>query len=488
MHCDVLIVGGGPTGVALGMLIQKSGASVIICEKESDVYPLPRAAHIDHETMRILQEVGVANEIAETCVSVTEYKFFNAAHEVLLEFHSDVEIDEGGWPSACAIHQPSIEHIMRRELEKRPSIELLSQWNCVGFAQNQEGVTATFATPEGERVLRARYMVAADGARSPTRTALGIEFEDLGFVAPWLVVDVLVKDPSALPTYSIQKCDPARPTTCIPMGKGRHRWEFMLKPGETAEEATSDAFISALLKPWNVDEAVEIERRAVYQFGSKIAKQWHKGRVFLAGDAAHQTPPFAGQGLCSGLRDAANLAWKIAAVVQGNADPALLESYHVERKPNLRATIEMALRMGEIVCVTDPVEAVERDKRLIEQRTNGLGRELIRYPDIAEGAISRGNGAGSYFPQLVSDGTRMDDVLGAGAWLLAKTPLGSEKTSDLTCLALESAALKPFAHEIGAWLDAHQAEAVLVRPDRYVFGAGNAAELLNSWRNSVIHA
>jgi len=255
------------------------------------------------------------------------------------------------------------------------------------------------------------------------------------------------------------------------MGEGRHRWEFMIKPGETAELVSDDAFIEKLLEPWNVKGAVRLERKAVYTFRARIAERWRQGRVLLAGDAAHQTPPFAGQGMCSGLRDAANLAWKLAAVIRDGADDALLDSYQPERAPNLRATIDMAIMMGKTVCITNRWSAWLRDVKFkLARKLGKLPDGPPAYPPISAGRIMAGTpGAGSYFPQAIAaDGTRLDEVLGLNHALITRADLATPR-------------LAPFARQIGHWLEKHQAEAVLVRPDRFVFGSGQAADLLEAW-------
>ncbi len=470
--CDVLIIGGGPTGVTLAALLARRGVSVIVAEKEADIHPLPRAAHIDHEGMRILQEAGAAEAVMATCRSADRYEFRNAKGKVLLCFSGAEQIGPGGWPMANMIHQPSVEAALRMALGQLQSAELHSHWEMRSLSDDGDGVTAGFATPDGERSLRTRWLVGADGARSPVRKACGITFEDLGFEEPWLVVDVLVDDPSRLPTANLQICDPARPTTCVLMGEGRHRWEFMILPGETPEHVSDPAFVARLLAPWNVEGAVQIERTAVYTFRARIAEHWRKGRVLLAGDAAHQTPPFAGQGLCSGLRDAANLAWKLAAATKGEADTALLDTYQTERAPHVRATINMAIMMGRMVCTTSRWQAALRDTKL------GLARMLGKlpngppaYPPISVGAILAGSpGAGRYFPQpIAADGTRLDDALaGSGPWLITREQL-------------ESGDLRPFGEALTVWFGKLGATAVMLRPDRHVFGSGVPDDLTERW-------
>ncbi|MCL4671379.1 MAG: bifunctional 3-(3-hydroxy-phenyl)propionate/3-hydroxycinnamic acid hydroxylase [Sphingomonadaceae bacterium] len=471
--CDVLIAGGGPTGVTLAVLLARRGVRVIVAEKEADIYPLPRAAHIDHECMRILQEAGVAGEVMAGSRRASRYDFLNAKGDVLLRFEGAEQIGAGGWPVANMIHQPSVEAALRRVLAGHDNAVLHSRWELNGFSDDGEGITARLATPGGEQVVRARYLVGADGARSPVRETSGIVFDDLNFEEPWLVVDVLVDDYARLPAENLQICDPERPTTCVLMGEGRHRWEFMIKPGETAEQVSEDAFIEMLLEPWNVKGAVRMERKAVYTFRARVAQKWRKGRVLLAGDAAHQTPPFAGQGMCAGLRDAANLAWKLAARVNGGAPDGLLDSYQVEREPHVRATIAMAIMMGRTVCITSKWGAFLRDMKFRLARALGkLPDGPPAYPPITRGAIMTDSaGAGAYFPQTVTqDGARLDDMLGHDASLIERARL---------------AELGPFADGVLNWLDAAGTDAVLVRPDRVVFGSGDPGALRTSWHKAT---
>ena len=476
MDADVLIIGAGPTGVALGIALAQHGVSVILADKADGIYPLPRAAHIDHETMRILQALGVGDAVFAKSRPSSGYDFLTAKREVLLRFASDPVTSPSGWPMANMIHQPSVEAILRDRLAALPGTQLRQGLAFAGFTQDGEGVTASF---EDGTSLRARYLVGADGASSPVRAAAGGGLDDLAFDEPWLVFDVLVHDATRLPDINLQICDPERPTTCVLMAPGRHRWEFMLKPGETPESISTPESIAALLKPWNVDGAVTPERNAVYRFHALIAKAWRTGRVLLAGDAAHQMPPFAGQGLCSGLRDAANLGWKLAGVIKGEAQATLLDTYQAEREPHVRAIIDMALMMGRTVCITDPAAAAARDAAMLAARAaeagTGGGGGGIGWPPFSAGCILAGSpGAGELFPQPWRDGQRLDDVLGAGPWLIAR-----EAAAD--AVALDNARLTPFRADLTRWLNQRSADAVLVRADRTVFGTGAASVLRDAW-------
>ncbi len=481
--CDILIVGGGPTGIMLALIAAQNGASVIVCEKETEIYPLPRAAHVDHEVMRIFQSVGVADAIAVTSRTTTHYDFLTADGQILLRFDGSDRIGPGGWPGANMIHQPSVERALRNRLAGERDADLRSDWTFIGFEADTDGVIASFTAPKGETQLRAKYLVGADGTKSAVRTAAGIALDDLQFDEPWLVIDTIVHDYGRLPKVNLQICDPARPTTCVVMGEGRHRWEFMMLPGETAEQVCDDDFVAALLKPWDVEGAVTLERKAVYRFNARVAVEWRKRRVLLAGDAAHQTPPFAGQGMCAGIRDAANLGWKLGLAARGLAADAILDSYQTEREPHVRATIALAIMMGKTVCITDPAAAEVRNQQMLAARAAGQSPDgNVAFPPPSDGLILKGSaGAGAYFPQFVAEnGARIDDALGGEAWLVSASPVasGAQRTS---AFVLDDIRLAPWRPALGKWLSANGADAVLVRPDRHVFGTGDAVPLLETW-------
>ena len=489
LTCEVLIVGLGPVGATLAALLGDAGIAVLAIDKSTEVYPLPRAAHFDHEIMRTFQQLGIAEEVLRHTRPVSGYEFRSADGEVLVSFgNMAARFAPSGWAGGYMFNQPGLEHALRAKLATASNVEVLLGAAFERLTTTPDAVSADIATEEGPLRVRARYLVGCDGAGSPVRAAMGARLEDLQFDEPWLVIDAIPRPGCQLPTVNLQICDPARPTTCVLMGPGRHRWEFMLLPGETAEEVFDDAFINRMLSSWKVD--VDIERKAVYRFHGLVADLWRNGRLLIAGDAAHQTPPFAGQGMCAGVRDAANLAWKLGAVLQGRASDVLLDSYQLEREPSARAYIRLAIEMGRVVCTLDPREAQERNERMIAASKAGItpippaAPPPLTGPCILEGTPA----AGLLFPQPVNEqgGTtmRLDDVLGAGAWLITAVP-SPGFTPDVMTLHLDDARLDPFRAQIRDWLTAKEAQAVLVRPDRYVFGTGAPDRLMLAWTDSL---
>ena len=263
-----------------------------------------------------------------------------------------------------------------------------------------------------------------------------------------------------------------------------------MRPGETAETVLDDGFIRRLLAPWGAED-IEIDRKAVYRFHGLVADRWREGRVLIAGDAAHQMPPFAGQGMCSGIRDAANLAWKLAEVLDGHASPDLLGSYQLEREPNVRTYIDLSIAMGRVVCTQDPQQARARDEAMLAARAAGRPSLPPSAPPPLTGpAIQVGAaGAGEIFPQAVcveGDKTgRLDDVLGPGSWLISRHAAPIPPNLSIKAVKTDDPQLAPFRSDLDGWLAKHGVEAVLVRPDRYVFGTGAPTRLLRAWTSAL---
>ena len=484
VDCDVLVVGLGPTGLVLTALLAQRGVAAIALDKDPEPYPLPRAVHFDHEIMRVFQELGVAEAIGRHARDLPDYEFRAADGRVLMNMRPPRQTPSG-WSGGYMFHQPSLEKVLRERLAALPMADLRPGHRFDGAAQEADGVTASVTGPSGAATIRARYLVGCDGASSPVREAIGGGLFDYAFDEPWLVVDVKVPDGGRVPAVNIQLCDPARPTTCVLSGPGRHRWEFMLLPGESAEAMMDDALVHDLIRPWDCGP-VEIERKAVYRFHGLVANRWRDGRLMIAGDAAHQTPPFAGQGMCSGIRDAANLAWKLGAVLSGTTSAGLLDTYQAEREPHVRSAIELAIGMGRVVCTLDRAAAAERDAGMLAAQAGGPSALPAARPSpfVAGGILAGSAGAGTLFPQpTAGEGSallRMDDSLGDEAILISRAAIG-EPAVGVRPLDLDAEALAPFRAAVLAWLDQHGTDAVLIRPDRYVFGSGEPRALLDAW-------
>ncbi len=465
----VLIAGMGPVGAALAALLARQGVSVIACERETEIYRLPRAAHFDAEIMRLFQQLGIAEAMLPHSRPIGGYDFINAEGEMLMQFATSPETSQG-WASGYLFHQPALEELLRESLDVM-GVETLTGWSLTGFSDDGDGVTATLSGGGETRTIRAQFLVGCDGGNSFVRKTLGIGFDDYGFDEPWLVVDTLMPDESHLKPHGVQLCDPARPITIMPMSPGRRRWEFMLLPHETPEEMMAPGKVEALMAPFMGKGEAEIVRRAVYRFHGLVAKEWRKGRVLLAGDSAHQMPPFAGQGMCSGLRDAANLAWKLAMVMDGKAGMGLLDTYQKEREPHVRGFIELAIAMGKVVCMQDTEAARARDAGMVAGHKAGGAAPLPPPPPMIGGALHASPRAGELSPQY----ERFDDQRGNGAWLLHKGR--AVEADDLEIVDVSGLA------QWEIWLG--EADAALIRPDRYVFGTGKAGDLMSAWREGL---
>jgi 3-(3-hydroxy-phenyl)propionate hydroxylase len=345
IETDILLVGLGPVGAALANLLGRYGVRVVAIDKSTTIFEKPRAIALDNEALRILQAAGVRDGEFET-VAIPEVQYRSPLFGRFARMNTAGIID--GHPTLVTFYQPELERLLRAKLAQYPGIEVRLGVELESFVEDGHLVQARLIDAAGvETQVHARYLVGTDGANSLVRRALGLEFEGRTFQQDWLIVDALdVPDPIDHVEFA---CDPRRPSPRMVAPGGRQRWEFMLRPGETPEEMERPESVRRLLAPWCDSERIRIERTAVYRFHAREAKCFSKGRCFIAGDAAHITPPFAGQGLVAGLRDAANLAWKLAAVVRGQAGEHVLDSYDTERRPHARKIIRLALKLGALV-------------------------------------------------------------------------------------------------------------------------------------------
>ena len=487
---DVAIIGCGPVGAFAANLLGKSGASVLVIEQEAHPYPLPRAVHLDHEMMRLFQSAGVIDRVAGDMRDTEGHLHVGADHGVIRYMGTVGRARPFSWSNDYFFYQPELEDHLRDALNDYPNITVQLGVAFEGLEQGADGVTLRLS---GGRSEQARYVIACDGARSAVRKALNIRLDDLDFEEPWLVVDAEVDGPVRFPDLwgvpeaadlqklSVMMCDPKRPATIVP-GRGNHRrWEFMLLPGEDDQAMMEPQAVAALVEPYLSGVPHKVVRAATYRFHGLIAERWRQGGVFLAGDAAHQTPPFFGQGMCHGLRDVANLAWKLDLVLKGQAPDALLDSYQPERDPHVRAVISAAVGAGRYICMLDPEAAAERDAKMREAAKgaqHGTAADLI--PAIATGIVATDTaGAGERFIQPRVGDLLLDDVTGGGWRLFTRTAIDSDDVTVIDLAQLDDGGA------IADWLADRRADSVLIRPDHYVFGTGKAADLI-ARRNALI--
>lgn len=496
---DVAIIGAGPVGLLAGLLLGQRGISVAIYERWPTFYPLPRACTIDHEAIRLLQDAGLADAFKSLIDPVIGpdrlYRFLDQKGETLLQIDWN-RPGASGWAQANGFFQPDLERMLVHKLETLSNVEIHRGHELVTLDQRADGIVLGFAVANEDRavVAEARYVIGADGARSRVREALGIDQSDLGFSYEWLVVDVVPQEERHWHPYVVQHCDPRRPTTLVNSGPGRRRWEFMKMPDETIDELNTTETAWRLLGPWNITpENAVLERHAVYTFRGSWAHDWQRGRAFLAGDAAHLMPPFLGQGLCSGMRDAMALSWRLAMVLGGTASDVLLETYAPERTQHVQTIIRQAVEMGRIICMLDPVEVAARDERMKaairdpllalspppEPRLGDSRAFLTDDPNAGylsvQGRVRKGSREGLF-----------DDVVGRGWQLLVRaggngplTALAHDETAAILGLVVASFGEDGDTIDLDGvyarWFERLDTDAVLVRPDFYIFGTSSLA-------------
>jgi 3-(3-hydroxy-phenyl)propionate hydroxylase len=470
----VVVVGAGPVGLTGALLLARQGLRVLILERHRSPYPLPRAVHLDGEVFRVLQAAGVADEVFARSRPLAGLRLLDGAHRTLAEFRRDPSAGSNGWPQGSLVHQPDLEEVLGRAVALHPSIGVQRGVEVTGL--RQDGASVLLSAREGgrDRTVHAAAVLGCDGANSTVRELIGASMRDLGPADRWLVLDV--RSPVPLPIWPgvHQICDAARPVTFLPVTGDRYRWESRLARGETVADATTPERLTALLAP--VDPAkVELVRAVEYTFRAQVADRWRVGRVLLAGDAAHLSPPFVGQGLGLGLRDVHQLAWKLADVLAGRAGDELLDTYRAERAPHARSLIGVAQLLGRLmtgggrggdVVRRIVLAAVRRIPAVARLATDSRTPPLRRGPLVERWGRAGRRLAGTLVPQpeVLVDGRprRLDDVLGDGA---------AELTSDLLVHRADGTEVRVEdpSNTLPRWLG--RATSVQIRPDRVVRSA-----------------
>ena len=492
---DVAVIGYGPTGVTAANLLGAAGLSVVVLERDASVYARARAISTDEEVLRIWQQTGLAEELKRDMLGDRPLDFVDDRGRPFISFSPAPR--GHGHPAQMFLYQPALEAALRSGVARYPHVDVRLAHEVLRVRPQSDQVELLVAQSEDKIArVRASYVIAADGGSSPTRGLLGVGFDGRTYEDRWVVIDTEMREPWPDHDRLRFRCDPDRPAVDCPTPLGHHRWEFPVLPGEDEAELVSAAAVWRLLNRYGVtDRQVEILRATVYSHHVRVAARWRIGRVFLAGDAAHVMPPWAGQGMAAGVRDVANLCWKLAAVVTGALPESVLDSYEAERKPHLRAITRRAVFAGRVITERRPLVTALRNPafRLLRQirPLNRILQTLAWIPDChyRSGFLSevRSPAVGRKFPQpwVLADGakTRLDDVLGDG-WALLHLP---GVVADPAWVAAGAKSLVVGAQpdsivdingELTAWLRAYRAAAVVLRPDRIVYAAAPADRAL----------
>jgi len=492
---DVVVVGFGPAGAVAALWLGQAGIRTLVVEKSETIWEIPRAIAIDHEILRVFQNLGVAEEVLLYTAPFTASEHFGVDGQLIRRIHVVDPPFPLGYTPTMVFTQPPVEAILRRHVAALPSVTVALGVEATSVSQADEFAIVELQADGAVRKVTARYVIACDGASSSVRKMLGVKFTDLGFDEPWLVVDVMVFDSALgkLPQKSAQYCNPERPTTFI-VGPGNHRrWEIMLSPGEDPREIEKPENVWRLLAPWLGPTDGTLWRASSYRFHALVAAEWRKGRFFLAGDAAHQQPPFIGQGMCQGIRDVTNLCWKLAEVLNGAAGDALLDTYEQERSRHVHTLTSRIKTIGHHICERDPAAARERDAALLRQgggRPPNVTRQEI-VPPLECGLIADGRHAanGSLFPQpwITTDSgpVHMDTLSGHGWRLILDgrhydgEPLSLDGQSPLKVVQVGGRGLQEQDGVVAQWFDRNACVAAIVRPDHYVYAVVSNMDEVN---------
>ena len=495
---DVAIVGFGPTGAIAAGLLGKKGIRTFVCDKSHDVYDKPRAIALDHEISRVFQHMGVGKSIKPFLEPFTDSVYYGVDGQVIKRMSTVAAPYPLSHTPSVVFTQPPVEKILREYASSQASVTVALGLSLRDLTQDAEHATLVLQHEDGHTSqVKAKYVIGCDGASSSVRSLADIQLEDLGFDEPWLVVDVMVNERglAKLPANSVQYCNPERPATYV-IGPGNHRrWEISINPGEDPKEVATPEGTWKLLAPWLTEDDGTLWRQASYRFHALVAETWRKKRVFVAGDAAHQQPPFLGQGMCQGVRDAVNLCWRLEAVLKDGAADTLLDSYGVERKAHVTELTTRIKGIGKIITERDVEKARARDAKLLAE-CDGVVKPMPRQdvqPPLTVGLLGsiEHPARGSIFPQPLlnqPDGqkARMDDIYPAGWKVVLRSTASDDFTSasthhhltSLTVLKLGSSTFSEAEGVLAQWFEKHQVQAAIVRPDHYIYGICNTPQEL----------
>ncbi len=461
---DVTIIGLGPTGGTLANLLAMNDFSVLVLERERSHYNLPRAVHFDDEIMRVFQTIGIAKDFLKHTIINKGTKFVNSKGKVVLDWPRPRKITENGWYPSYRFHQPDLERHLRKKLKKYKKVKIQNNSKVIKIKNYSDYVKVSFNNTKLDTFheIKSKYLIGCDGANSITRKEMNTKMNNLGFTQKWAVIDlILKKEKKSLPDRTIQYSNPKQPATyCRNVGK-RRRWEFAIKKKQSEKKILSEKYIWNFLKPWLKKKEAFLERKTIYTFKSAISRNWIKRRIFVAGDAAHLMPPFMGQGMCAGIRDVSNLAWKISKCIKSKHNEKLLSSYQTERFTNVKEYVETTMRMGEFVNAAESIEITDN----ISSGSDGIKSMQSIKPVLGKGLGNINDiNRGKIFPQLkLKNGKSLDAFFSCSPILILSNELKNKKKLSKLKTIIEyevkglSEVLKNF-----------KSKAIIVRPDRFV--------------------
>ncbi|MCJ0895001.1 bifunctional 3-(3-hydroxy-phenyl)propionate/3-hydroxycinnamic acid hydroxylase [Rhodococcus sp. ARC_M5] len=493
-HFPVVIVGAGPTGMTAALLLGRYGVPCLVLDRWEDVYPQPRAVHLDDEVYRILGDLGLAEDFAAISRPGRGLRLCDNTIRTLAEFERDPDDRPHGYPQANMFDQPDLERLMRNHISRFDCVEMRGNCEITDVQNLRDSVRVRYdSTEDGTpHWVTADYVLGCDGANSIVRASIGSKMQDLGFAQRWLVVDIATDAELDQWDGVHQVCDSERSATYMRIGISRYRWEFRLRDDETMDAYTDLASIRPLIAPWlgAVDDPdMELIRCAEYTFRAQVVDRWRDRRVFLLGDAAHLTPPFIGQGMGAGLRDARNLIWKLVGVLDGHLQETSLDSYETERRTHAKQMIELAVAIGRAMTGGSRLTGILRTNiapalgylpfvgaKVTASTTPALARSqyVLRSP------VPVRTLAGKLCPNSPLDnGMRVDRLAPGKFMFVSSTPLASGHRREIErrgAVVVEVAA----SSDLGVWLRSRHAVAAIVRPDRTVMTSGTSVPSMHT--------